>query len=47
MAGQNLKAAQKTMKRDHDIRAREHQFSVGDVVCHVYWKRSVGKKKKS
>jgi hypothetical protein len=44
LARKNLKAAQKTMKRDHDVRSREHQFRVGDV---VYWRRNVGKKVES
>lgn len=40
IARERLKAAQKTMKRDYDIRAREHQFKVGDA---VYWRRNAGK----
>lgn len=44
IARERLKAAQKTMKRDYDIRAREHQFKVGDA---VYWRRNAGKKVES
>lgn len=32
------------MKRDYDIRAREHQFKEGDA---VYWRRNAGKKVES
>lgn len=32
IARDKLKAAQKTMKRDYDIRTREHHLKVGDGV---------------
>jgi hypothetical protein len=44
IARTKLKAAQKVMKRDYDVKVRGAAFGVGDL---VYWRRNVGKKVES
>jgi hypothetical protein len=44
IARQKLKSAQKSMKRDHDLKIHTCKFKVGDL---VYWRHNAGKKVES
>lgn len=46
IARQNLKASQHRQKRDYDLRIRQHQYSVGDVVLKIDSATKVGQSSK-